>query len=86
MQICQQVDGACYDLGYDAQTVQAMSKISNFPSITTKILRAVELKAHLDSAKTAVHTSQTHKNVDDDVKTRTSINSEDSELKPKTFD
>ena len=85
MQICQQVDGACYDLGYDAQTVQSMSKVSNFPSIATKILKAVELKAHLDNAKTIIHPSQTHKNVDD-VKTCTSINSEDGELKPKIFD
>lgn len=49
LKVSQQIDGACYDLGYDTQTVQNMSRIGQFPSVSAKILQAVELKTQLDA-------------------------------------
>ncbi len=53
VQVCQQVDGTCYDMEYDTQTVQNMAKVSQFPSINANIMRAIELKGKLDALESA---------------------------------
>ena len=46
-----QVEGACYDMEYDTQTVARLSSITQFSSITEQLKRAVELKRQLDQRR-----------------------------------
>lgn len=86
-QVYQQVDGVCCDLGYDTQVVRSMSKVHQFPSISAKILQAVQLKAQL-VGKELSPSNQAHAPLDhinhQERAASSSINT--GELKPKSFD
>lgn len=47
---CQQVEGACYDLEYDTETLKAMRSITQFAGLKDKMMRAIELKVKLNEA------------------------------------
>lgn len=85
VQVCQQIDGACYDLGYDTQTVRNMSRISQFPSVSAKILQAVKLKTQLDAVDSRRETPSANPA---DLHSAQSVNTaiSDTILKPKVFD
>lgn len=86
-----QVDGVCYDLSYDIETIQHMFQVKQFSIINEKLLQAVKLKAQLDTIET---NKPARENTDDTVKhlatsvtdlhTSNSVNHD--ELKPKSFD
>lgn len=82
IQVYQQVDGVCCDLGYDTQVVQSISKVHQFPSISAKILQAVQLKAQL--GKELSPSNQAHAPFDNVHHQENHQNT--SELKPKYFD
>ena len=49
LQVCQRVEGVCYDLEYNTQAIQSMSKVSQFPHISSLLAKAVELKTRLNT-------------------------------------
>jgi len=46
-QVCQRVEGVCYDLEYNVQAVQKMVDINQFSHINSLLAKAVELKGKL---------------------------------------
>ncbi len=44
------MEGACYDLDYDTQTLRGMRSITQFAGMKEKMLRAIELKVKLNEA------------------------------------
>ena len=51
LDLCQQVEGACYDLDYDTEAVKAMASITQFSGMKESIRKAVELKRKLDEVE-----------------------------------
>lgn len=51
LQLCQRVNGACYDLEYDSQALKEMSSVKQFPNVADKIDRAIHLKKLLDESE-----------------------------------
>ena len=49
--MCQQVEGACFDMEYDTQALSSMGNITQFASIRDSLRSAIELKARLDEAE-----------------------------------
>ena len=46
--VCQQVQGACFDMEYDVQALRCMGSITQFATIRDNLRSAIELKARLD--------------------------------------
>ena len=46
--VCQQVQGACFDMEYDVQALRCMGSITQFANIRDNLRSAIELKARLD--------------------------------------
>ena len=100
VQLCQRVNGACYDLEYDSQALKEMATVKQFPSVADKIDRAIHLKKQLDESERkgkgkspgdAHRTNYGSTNVGEPLRHNvTSINSTNSEqltdLKPRSFD
>ena len=87
----QEVEGACYDLEYDTQTLQAMWKVNQFPSVNASIRRAVELKKKLENLERRGRRSQTMVVPPLEVQAEYQVGSiqsadTDHDLKPKVFD
>ncbi len=59
-EVCQQVEGACYDLDYDTEALRGMRSITQFASIKEKMRRAIELKSLLDQNRPTGVGTQRH--------------------------
>ena len=49
--MCQKVEGACFDMEYDTQALSSMGNITQFASIRDSLRSAIELKARLDEVE-----------------------------------
>ena len=99
VQVCQRVEGVCYDLEYNVQAVQKMADIDQFSRINSLLAKAVELKAKLNqpentstdrrvpssSSQTTPMMSTLSPQFSIQASTPSSVTVDD-ELKPKQFD
>lgn len=50
-ELSKRVQGACFDLEYDTETVKAMAGITQFGSVLSDLQRAIEIKQQLDKVE-----------------------------------
>lgn len=59
-ELSQRVQGACFDLEYDTETVKAMAGITQFSSVLSDLQKAIEIKQQLNKREAESRQQQQH--------------------------